>query len=246
MPALWHIQHHRVVLWCERWWTMMNIVLLDAIEFIQIQWLQHVLWAQPVLNFNSDSNISNSFSSARSSPSRLVRGQRSKTGSGPSATFLPRISLTWVVYGGLIGAFNCQFNDFNIFQYLQNDSTEGLGCRWPILSSKTSAMLWPQLLTTSPKKLGSPSSDIGCCGWLYTVASSVAMRGCYFFYLFLHFSGGLYWLDHAKIQNLPAPKISNWEGPYLALVIQGHAYHKVRSRASLAESKAPQAASQDR
>ena len=70
-----------------------------------------------------------------------------------------------VVYGGLIGALN----DFSIFQYLQNDSTEGLGCRWPILSSKTSAMLWPQLLTTSPKKLGSPSSDIGCCGWLYTV-----------------------------------------------------------------------------
>ena len=67
-------------------------------------------------------NISNSFSSARSSPSRLVRGQRSKTGSGPSATFLPRISLTWVVYGGLIGALN----DFSIFQYLQNDSTEGL------------------------------------------------------------------------------------------------------------------------
>ena len=116
-----HIQHHRVV----PKWTLMNVDehCFDAIKFIQIQWLQHVLWAQPVLNFNSDSNMSNSFSSARSSPSRLVRGQRSKTGSGPSATFLPRISLTFmVVSGGLIGALN----DFNIFQYLQNDSTEGL------------------------------------------------------------------------------------------------------------------------
>lgn len=94
--------YHRVVpKWTlmkfdEQWWTLFCLNQIHPNSMVVTCTLSS---ASPQIQLGF--NISNSFSSARSSPSRLVRGQRSKTGSGPSATFLPRISLTWVVYGGL-------------------------------------------------------------------------------------------------------------------------------------------------